>query len=236
MTRENIRCGITVGIAIFLGFALQTVGAVYTTPAKNGVYTGLYVIFVPLAVMMMRRKFLLKPLLLALLCFSGVAILSNAFADLTYTIGDFLTTLCAVAFAVQFILLEKYAVRLPPVNFTIIQLATVAMISLIISICFESDRYAVLKIDQYLAMIVFLGLLLTGVSGLIQTYVQSKISANVVAVVSCTESVFALIFSLIFGYDALSMTLFIGSALIVAAMMLSSMTKQNIANPEAGKG
>lgn len=204
VTRKDILCGGLVGFFILMGFIFQTLGLAYTTPAKSGLYTGLFIIFVPIITMIIRHKFLVTPLLVSIFCFMGVALISNVFSVPTYNMGDFLTTLCAFSFAFQFIFLEKYSPTLNPVNFTIIQLLIVALVSLIISLCTEIDRYSILKLDKYFLIIVFLGFVATGISFLIQTYVQSKISANTVAVVSCMESVFALMFSLIFGYAELS--------------------------------
>ena len=227
INKDDVKYGVVVGMALFFGFLFQTTGAAFTTPAKNGLYTGLYVLFVPTITMIRQKKFTLKPVLLAVLCFAGVAIISNVFGDITFNIGDLLTTFCALSFAIQFILLEKYSPSLNPVNFTIVQLATVAIISSVISFLLERDSFSMIKADKYLLMIVFLGLFETGISFLIQTYVQSQITANVVALVSCMESVFAMGFSLVFGYDILSMTLILGSILIIASMVISS-----ISNPE----
>jgi drug/metabolite transporter (DMT)-like permease len=39
--KKELLYGVIAGVFLFLSFALQTYGAKYTTPAKNGVFTGL---------------------------------------------------------------------------------------------------------------------------------------------------------------------------------------------------
>ena len=42
-----IKAGILMGIALFMGFSLQTIGLQYTTPSKNAFLTALNVVIVP---------------------------------------------------------------------------------------------------------------------------------------------------------------------------------------------
>jgi len=227
INEKEIRNGFVLGIVIFIGFALQTFGAIFTTPAKNGLFTGLYVIFVPLIIIIIKRKFSLKPILLAILSFIGVVVVSNVFVgNLSINIGDILTVLCALAFAIQFVLLEKYAPSLNPINFTIIQLLTVAGVSIILSLLTETNFYISIQWGKVLLSLIFLGVFSTGLAYYIQTVVQTKISANTVSVVSCMESVFAIIFSILLKYDVFSMSLLVGSLIIIVSMIISSISNQ----------
>ncbi|MDR0670958.1 MAG: EamA family transporter, partial [Oscillospiraceae bacterium] len=49
--RGELRCGALLGAVTFVAYVFQTIGTGLTTPAKNGLFTGLYVIFVPLLLM-----------------------------------------------------------------------------------------------------------------------------------------------------------------------------------------
>lgn len=224
---NEIKYGFIIGIVIFFGFALQTIGLKYTTPANNGVLTGLYVIFVPLLIMIIVKKFYIKPIILSILCFIGVAVVSNVFAEnFSINIGDLLTILCAFAFAIQYVLLEKYAPKLNPLNFTIFQLLSVAILSIAVSLITETAVYSEIQCGNAILGLLFLGVFSSGIAYFIQTVAQTKISATIVSIVSSTESVFAIIFSIMFSYDFLSFNLIIGSLIIIASMILSSIGKQ----------
>jgi len=229
-SKKELLYGFIAGLFLFLSFALQTYGAKYTTPAKNGVFTGLYVIFTPIIVMLFRKKFTWKPLLIAVVCFVGVMVVSNFFAEqLTINFGDILTILCAVAFALHFILLEKFLTNsnLNFFNFTNVQLLVVAVFSFIISFIIEPTEFYTLRFDTTIIwLFLFLGVAGTAISYYIQTLVQSKLSANTVSVVSCSESVFAVIFGILFGYDLFSLSLVVGTLIIVTSMVLTSVSNE----------
>ena len=229
-SKKELSYGVIAGLFLFLSFALQTYGAKYTTPAKNGVYTGLYVIFTPIIVMLFRKKFTWKPLLIAVVCFVGVMVVSNFFAEqLTINIGDILTMLCAVTFALHFILLERFLSNsnLNFFNFTNVQLLVVAILSLIISFIIEPTEFHTLRFDTTIILLfLFLGVAGTAISYYIQTLVQSKLSANTVSVVSCSEAVFAVIFGILFGYDLFSLSLVVGTLIIVTSMVLTSISNE----------
>ena len=228
--KKETRYGIVAGLVFFAAFGLQTIGAYYTTPAKNGVFTGLYVIFVPAIIMLITRKFVWKPLLYAIVCFFGVMVVSNFFSEqLTINIGDILTIACAIAFAGHFILLEKFLVnsKINFYRFTAIQILIAAILSFAISLVFERSTYNTIHWDyQIILLLLFLGIIGTALTYFIQTIVQSKISANTVSIISCSESVFAVSFALCFGFDKFSFSLLFGTIIISVAMVLTSVSNE----------
>jgi len=225
---KELLYGVIAGVFLFLSFALQTYGAKYTTPAKNGVFTGLYVIFTPIIIMLFTKKLTWRPLVIACVCFVGVMVVSNFFAEqFTINIGDILTILCAIVFACHFILLEKFLTNtdIDFFNFTIIQILIVSVLSFVFSFGFESLVFCNLKLDTTVIwLFLFLGFIGTAFTYYIQTVAQSKLTASTVSVVSCSESVFAVIFGICFGYDQFSLSLIIGAVIIVISMLLISIS------------
>ena len=235
ISRKEVFSGCLLGAFLFLGFVFQTTGAALTTPAKNGLFTGLYVIFVPIIVMIAKKEFRWKPLALSLFCFVGVVFISNVFSDIAINTGDLLTIACALAFALHFVFTEKYAPTLNPINFTLIQLTVVALASSLISIATETNLYSIVKMDKYMMIVIFLGLVETGLCLSIQTHIQSKIKADVIAVISCMESVFAVMFAIIFGYDMLTLSLILGAIIIVSSMIISATSKHKLIDSESNR-
>ena len=89
------------GIALFAGFALQIIGLQYTTPSKNAFLTALNVVIVPfIAFIILKKKVGMKGIIGAIMSVIGVALLSLN-GNLTLSLGDGLTLLCAVGFAFQ---------------------------------------------------------------------------------------------------------------------------------------
>ena len=234
--RFNIRewiYGGGLGIVIFTAFTFQTYGAYYTTPSKNGMLTGLYVIIVPLLLIILSRKIKVKPLFDAVICIVGMIVLFNVFSEnKSVNLGDMLTVLCAIAFSIQFILLEKHSPQFNALNYTIAQLVCVAVISMIGSLIFESSTYDVMSIKTTtILLILYLGLFSTGYAYVVQTIVQAKLPSTLVAILSCLESVFAVTFSIGFGYETASLHIILGSLIMlftmISAVVFSKKEKQN---------
>ena len=224
--------GIIAGITLFLAFALQTIGMNTTTPAKSSLFTDLFVVFVPLITMLLiHKRFKIKPLITALLSFIGVVVLMNIFSEnMAFAIGDLFSILCGLAFAIHFIVLEKSAyikkteIRLNPYNFTAVQLFVVSILSAIVSLFFEQKNYESLLDVTAIISLLFLSIFATAIAYLIQFFAQEKISAEVTSVLSCSEAVFAIIFSLIWGFDKFSLHFIIGAIILIVSMLIASTT------------
>lgn len=222
--RNELKYGIFVGTLIFCAFGLQTLGLTYTTPAKSGLLTVLYVLFIPLILLILVRKTSVRSILFALIGFAGVLVMSGVTSgDVSMNRGDLLTIMCAVMFAMQFVALEKFSRRLNTMNFTLIQMTTVAFFGASISLMFETSRYSGIDLVGSWAGIAFMGFFVVGLGFFVQTAVQKKIPSTTMSILCCTESVFAMTFSWAFGYDNITLPLLLGAALIVASALLSSM-------------
>ena len=228
--KKELLYGAISGIALFAAFGFQTFGANFTTPAKNSLLTGVFVVFVPLVSMFLKKKFSAKPIVIALICFVGAGTVSGISAsDLNINLGDILTIICGIAFAIHFLLLERYAPDsdIDTIKFTEVQLFVVAITSVLSSILLESHSYVNVDWQNSLLWFVFIGVISTAVTYLIQTIVQAKLTANTVSVISCTDSVFAITTSLILGYEILSGRLLIGGVIIIVSMIMASVQKQD---------
>ena len=223
VSRDEWRYGILVGLLIFVAFGLQTVGLVYTTPAKSGILTVLYVLFVPVIISVIRKKLSMRSMGFALIGFTGVLVMSGVTGgDGSLNIGDLLTILCAVAFAAHFVTLEKFSSRLNTINFTLVQMTAAAIVGLGVSFALEGGSYQGMDLIGSWAGLAFMGLIVTGLGFFVQTAAQKKIPSTTISVMCCSESVFAMIFSWSLGYDEVTVALSIGAALIVASTVLSS--------------
>jgi len=227
-SRSETRYGLYVGVVIFLAFAFQTLGLVHTTPAKGVALTCLYVIFTPLIVMMIRRKVSFNILGLALLAFLGVMILSGMFTESGGGLnrGDMLVMMCAFSFSVQFLLLERFSASLDTLNFTTVQLFIVTIIATVISLLTELDEMGFTLGALLIMELLFMGIMVTGISFFIQTMVQRRIPATTISVLCCTELVFGVMFSFAFGMDEVTMPIIVGSLVIFVATVITASRKQ----------
>ena len=107
--RSHVGFGLLFGLAMFLGYYLQTIGITDTTPGKNAFLTGTYCIIVPfLAWALVRRQPNRYNIIAALLCIVGVGFISLD-GDLSIRFGDAMTLACAVFYALHIILVSQFA-------------------------------------------------------------------------------------------------------------------------------
>jgi drug/metabolite transporter (DMT)-like permease len=179
--------GTKLGIWLFLGYAFQTIGLLYTSPSKAGFITGLSVVLVPIFSMMLLKQ---KPSRNALLGVTAATIglyLMTVVESSSLTLGDFLVFLCAISFAMHIITTAKFAGKYSALPLTIVQIFTVALLSFIFGIFFE-DFSVVLNPDVMFRGDVWVALLVTSTLAtafafLAQTYFQAYTSPTRVAII-----------------------------------------------------
>lgn len=221
ITATELKRGSFAGLAMASGFISQCFGASLTTPDKCGMLTGTYVILVPLALMIINRKVNFKAFFDAIICLIGFGVLYEIYKGFgSVNLGDGLTLLGAMGFCTQFILLEKNAGKVNPINFALIQLIVTAVIATVLSLSIEIPSYSAIT-NPWLVVggLLFTGIFGAGYAYVVQNFVQSKMKATAVSVISSTEAVFAVMFSLILGIVELTWYRIVGPIIIMLALL-----------------
>lgn len=219
------------GVALFSGYAFQTLGLELTSASNSALITGLYVVFTPfLAALLARRP--PSPWVIggAAAAFAGVALLTGV-DGLSLEKGDVLTVGCAAAFAFHIVALARYAPRHPVVPFTTVQLAVTAVLSIVLSSVFESgpgipDR-TVWGAIALTAVGVTVG------AYLLQIWSQTVVGASTAAVVLSAEPAFGVATAWVVLGERLGFQGWVGAGLIVAAIYLVVTKQRDEASREA---
>ena len=129
LSREGWRDGMLIGVFLFAGFAFQTVGLVHTTATRSAFITGMCVVLVPsLSVVMLKTKSDGWQILGVIMAAAGLYFLSRPEAG-GFNKGDLLTALCAVSFAVEVVLVQKFTQKHPPLDMIMVQIITTIVLS-----------------------------------------------------------------------------------------------------------
>ncbi|WP_273126062.1 DMT family transporter [Bacillus weihaiensis] len=218
--------GILLGFFLFIGYAFQTVGLLFTTSSKAGFITGLSVIIVPLlSIFILKDKPRSIVFLSAIIGAIGLYLLSVS--DLNgLNFGDLLVLICAIGFALHIIYTGKYAKNFNPLFLTITQLLTVSILSLISSLIIED--YSQITYHDFIQHDVILALLITSflataVAFFIQTKYQRVTSAARVALIFAMEPVFAAITAYLILGEKLTEKGIIGCLFIFTAMLVAEL-------------
>ncbi len=212
--------GSIVGITLFFGYLTQTVGLEYTTPSMSGLITGLYVILTPiLSIFFLKRKMVKTEIILATTAFLGVALmsLSSSSGEL---IGNILTLFCAISYALQIVLTEKYLKDGDALQFTFYQLLMVAILSLVFhpQVIFSFTK---MEIPYVMFSVLFNAVLGSALAIFVMSVAIKNTNSYISALILISEPLFAVLIStLVFRYPINVQTI-VGGSLILVSMAIA---------------
>ncbi|MFZ3590916.1 DMT family transporter [Bacillus sp. DJP31] len=227
LNRKFLVAGFFIGMSLFFGYALQTMGLLYTTSSKAGFITGLSVVLVPLL-----AYFLLKQNLRPLAIIGSIIAVIGLFLltvgdSISLNIGDLFVLGCAVAFAMHIVLIGKYTNEFPALLLTLGQIIGVAIASSVSALVFEDWSLAfnieTLSEKDVLIALLVTSILATAFAFLAQTKLQQYTTPTRVALIFATEPVFAAITAYFWADERLGYIPIVGCALIFIGMILSEL-------------
>ncbi len=219
LTRSQVRGGIVTGLFLFAGYAFQTLGLQYTTVAKSGFITGLYVVLVPVLSTLLLRRAPTRAAVLGLgVATIGLARLSLG-PDLSVSLGDFLTFLGALAYAGHVTSVARFGAKTDALAFSSIQISTVLAGSVVASFFVEGGIVLQAFNTQIYLAALATGVLATALVLVLQTTAQRFTTPTQTAVIFTMESVFAVMFGCLLAGDQLAPSALLGGSLIIAGML-----------------
>jgi len=205
---------------------------VFTTASKSAFLTGLVVVFVPLmsAVPGVARPGSVRPTLDtyagALLAFAGMVLLTtppgSGSAVLSgMHVGEWLSLLCAVAFAAHLLTLSRAAPLVSARRLGTLQIGFAALTMLI-----TLPLGGAMRFDSAPVLWLALGVtavLATAAAFTIQSWAQQHLPASHTALIFTLEPVFAWLISLLFFGERLGPRAMLGAGLILAGILFAEL-------------
>jgi drug/metabolite transporter (DMT)-like permease len=216
--RRGVLAGLGLGSLLAAGYGLQTAGLDRTTVSATGFITGMYVVFTPvLAFVLFRVR--TGPAVWAgvALAVAGLAMLSGISAG--STTGDLLVLAATALYAMQIVLMGRFAPRFDPLAFTACEMAAACVGFVALAVAFGE-----LRLPR--GWTVWGALLVTGVFAsalafLVQAWVQRRTSATRTALVFALEPVFTGIFGYALEGDRLGALGWGGCAVIMCGIAVA---------------
>lgn len=216
--------GLVAGAVLFVAFTFQTTGIQLTSPSNAGFITGLAVVFTPLILFLVNReKTNIFQMIGAITALVGLGLLSAQ--DFALHFGDLLILACAVFFAAHIIVLSRGRFAGAPLAFTVIQLFTVGVLSLVWSV--GAGEFDVPGDLGNWTIVGLLAILSTALAYVVQTKAQTVIPPQKVALILLAEPVFGGAFGYFLAGDRLTALNFLGAGFIVLGMLISEMRSVN---------
>lgn len=219
--RHKIKGGLLTGCCLFLAYYVQTWGLSYTTPGKNAFLTAVYCAIVPFLVWLIDHK---RPdiynFLAAFLCVIGIGFVSLN-GDLSMNIGDALTLGGGVLYAVHILMVKKFSEGVDGGAFTAFQFIGGSVVALLVSLFCENITIIGQIQPTIFLQIFYLAFFATAVTMVCQTIGQKYTNECNASLILSLESVFGVIFSILFYGEVLTKKVLLGFIVIFIAIIIS---------------
>ena len=208
-----------IGFCLFAAYGLQTVGITDTTPGKNAFLTAIYCVLVPFLFWIVDKC---KPdmfnFLAAFLCIGGIGLVSLS-GDLSIRMGDALTLVGGFFYAAHMVSVAKFSQDKDPVLITILQFGFCALFAWVVGFLFEDfpTKWSVSSVGGMLYLAVFA----TAAALLLQNIGQKHTPPAAASIILSLESVFGVLFSVLFYHEEVTPRLLTGFVLIFFAVVIS---------------
>ena len=215
--RKLWKTGLWCGLALFVAASLQQVGLVYTDAGKAGFITAMYIVLVPVCGLFFRQRPPLPAILAIAVAVVGLYLLSAAGVS-QINRGDLMVMGCALAFAVQITIVDRFAADLDGVRLNCIQAFLCGVLSLPFMI---AESPALWDMMQYWGALVFAGVLSMGVAYTLQILGQKDLEPTPASLIMSLESVFAAIGAWLILHERMTPAELTGSILVFSAVIIS---------------
>jgi drug/metabolite transporter (DMT)-like permease len=207
------------GTLVFIGYWAQTRGLLFISPSRSAFLTGLYVVMVPFADRLVRGN---RPPLTAWIA-SVLAVLGTSWLiggfDSRPSVGDGLTLVCAVCFALHVVYTADFTARHSAIGLAAIQVLIVGVEATPVS--FIAPRIALTR--EVVVVVLFTAIVTTALAFVALMWGQARVTATEAAVILSFEPVAASITSVAFYGEPLTHGVVAGGLLILAAMVVSQL-------------
>lgn len=218
LTRKTLKKGFIIGFFLYVAFLLQTLGLELTTPSKNAFLTAVNVVVVPLlGYAILKHRLNRKDVAGAVLALVGVGIISLDPSG-AINMGDFLSFLCAIAFAYHIFYTGQYSADESAIDLTLVQMNTAFLLSFAVMLLKGETLLG--KAGGGYAAILYLGVFSTTLAFFMQTYSQKSTTNTRAAIIMSTEALFATVFSILVFKESLTLKMVLGSVVIFSAVLL----------------
>jgi drug/metabolite transporter (DMT)-like permease len=239
ITPAALKDGFILSFLFFLGFSAQTAGLQYTTATKSAFITGTFVVFTPIFQTVIERKIPKKANIIGIiLVFIGILLLSsqgNSITEFlselgeTFNIGDLLTLLCAIFFALYMVYMDIISPKYNERYLTFMQIAVTAVLGFLFAGLLDvtSIQETYFTPDfTLLAALLYTAIFASVIATLMQTTYQRYITPTKAAIIISVEPIFAAVIAYFVLQELLSFLGIIGALFIFGGLLISEFIKE----------
>ena len=225
------------GVVLFAAMAAQQLGIEHTTPGISAFLTANYILIVPFLAWLIGRGcprlMIWMGVVLALvgtylICVEPVSG-HSPFSILNFQFGkgEAWTLLCAILYAVQIMVVDRYAPRCDVLVFSMVQMFVAALCAApFLLLPSEAARLTFSHFTAGWWSLFYVGILSSGIAYTLQNLGQARTPAALAALVMSFESVVGAVSGYLFFGDTLGTAQIAGCLLVFTAIVIASLTSR----------
>lgn len=216
LSRETRRQAVVLGALYGVAQILQTAGLAHTAASVSGFVTGMYVIFTPLlAAVLLRTR--INGLTWAAVALAAVGLGVLTLQGISVGYGEAITLVAAGIYALHIVALGAWSRPNEAMGLAIVQLLVIAVICLVAT---APNGMVLPEGSRDWASVVYMAVIPGALALLGQTWAQAHLPPTRTAIIMSMEPVFATLFAIWLGGEHATSRLFLGGALVLAAMLV----------------
>ena len=227
---KTLRSGLVLGLVFTLAQTFQEFAFYYSTAGKIAFITALYMFFVPLIGLLFKKKVSPMTWTAIVIALVGLFLLCiKPGEDGSVNKGDILSVICAVFFAIQIMLIDKFVgENVNGIKLSFLEFSVAAVIEIVLMFIFEDPTLEGIK--NAAPALAYSGIMSCGVAYTLQIIGQRHASPVVASLLMCLESVFATISAAVILHDSMTGRELAGCVIMFAAIILSQVSESKKAS------
>ena len=219
MSRRTLWQGAVIGALYGVAQLIQTIGLTLTEASVSGFITGLYVVFTPfMAAALLRERVNAPTWLAVVLATVGLAGLTiDPSHGFHFGLGEALTLASSVLYAAQIIVVDRWATADNAISLSLMQVVVVTLVTGVFAL---PGGIVVPSGGHDWAVMLYLALIAGAIPIFLQMWAQTLVESTTAAVLMAGEPVWAAVFAVLLGGEALTWQIVGGGGAMFAAMIL----------------
>lgn len=215
-----LKSGLCCGLVLSASVNLQQTGLSDTSAGKAGFITAFYVVLVPVLGIFLKRKVGPRIWVAVALALGGLYLLClRAGEGFELETSDLYVLMCAFFFAAHILIVDHFVDRVDGIKLSCAQFAVVAVVSAVLSLCFETVDWN--TVAGCVGPILYLGIGSSGIAYTLQILSQEGSNPAVVSLLFSTESVFSVLAGAVLLHERMTGREYLGCVLMFLAVILA---------------
>ena len=221
------KAGVFYGLALCTAMNLQQLGMFLGTSAgKAGFLTACYIVLVPVVRLVLGHRISPKTWICVAITTIGLYLLCIK-DGFSLELSDGVSLLCALAFSIHILVIDKFVNKVDPIRVSAIQFLTIGVLTAPLMIVFDlnfpamdfSTVTAAIVNPRAVAGLCFAAFCSSGIAYTLQIVAQDKINPTIASLTMCLESVFAVLAGWAILGEQLSTREICGCAIMMVAIV-----------------